>query len=255
MTTTVLNQTIEYDQSARAWGLYGPDAQLIKYHDSHEDALLASLPDDIRQWAETIATKFGPRFRSRVIKGAAIAARDRQEPCIIGNPLERGNTFRITGDQGIVYTVNLPPGQTCSCPDFQEGGAPFFMDFATSQHRRIYCKHILALSCYFAMLVKEADSLWNIAQKTINWKQAWPVGKPWIIWQHKERSASLTRIQSEPDDGPHAPRDDIYLSLSGHNRMLRVASLKYSILTNEPYFEWTANREHYEWWAKRIENG
>ena len=127
MATKILLQHIDYDKSTGAWGRYQQSCHtllhvdLVQYHDSQNDALLAALPQILRDWAVN-----SPGDPGRLIRAGCIAT-DRQaiRPSVYPGQL----TVHSQNGNGS-YTVYTTDSR-CTCLDWRP---------------ERQCKHVLAIA-------------------------------------------------------------------------------------------------------------
>jgi hypothetical protein len=234
MSISILSQTIEFDQSAKAWGCYAEDGELVKYHDTMPQAIRAALPEELAAWS------LRQRDQRRALKAAMLVASgeikpDQEAYGIYSKRYEREEDgFTYTGD----YIINVR-AQTCTCPDFQFTGKP--------------CKHLLGATYLFAQYRAEVKrrqaTLWNLAQAAIEAHKHEEIERL-VVWSGPGgREAYISRIQGF--------ENTLYLFVSGHPHGLAIARLRYPALQagKRPLFrwDWTCKEEHYKWWVEKLQ--
>jgi hypothetical protein len=244
MATTIVDQVIEYDNSARAWAQLRTDdsmVELIKYHDSEQDAIYAALPADLQDWVDT--RRLDGDGGARALRAAAIIANgqikpDSQAYGIYHVPYRREqNGMTYEG----AHIVNAR-ARTCTCED--------------RRYRSAWCKHLLAARYLFEQWQAEhmprRPTLWDLARATFDERQeerdAWPENEPTVIWQDASgtRQVTLTRI-----------KDYLYLSISGYGRPLPIAHLhRYHVVLDPAQateWTWTLKKWEYQGWVEAIQ--
>lgn len=229
MATQILDQTIEYDKVAGAWGRYSCAGELVHYHDSEMQAIGAALPASMAGW---VAHYAGTALDARAVKAARIVAENR----IQANPNHAG-CWLVTGDTGNVYSVHVG-SLACDCED--------------KRHGQRWCKHLLAAH-YVEREHRQAGatpgSLWDLAQAAVSEHQHEECNEKMEIWRDAagQRSAYLA---------PMSEGHYLYLYLSGHAAGLRVAAQHYMPLPasngNTARWDWTCRREDYKNWTASI---
>ena len=215
MATTIVDQIIEYDNSAQAWAQMqraGLAVDLVKYHDSEEAAILAALPDDLREWVQTHSGSNGaPAINERYLRAACYLVEGRIKP----DPQAFG-IYHARGDSG-AYVINCST-RACTCPDRQASN---------------YCKHLIGANRLFnAYLAENSSTLYALALQMLSEKSAWLEHERIQLWAsgRGDRYAML-----------YCLRDYIYLHVSGHRAELRLAQVtKHSLIMVADYYAYLA---------------
>jgi hypothetical protein len=235
MSINILDQVIEYDKSARAWGHFDANGGLIHYHDTMPQAIRAAIPEELAAWS------LRQRDQRRALKAAMLVASgeikpDQEAYWIYSKRYEREeNGFTYTGD----YIINVRAG-TCTCPDFQFTGKA--------------CKHLLGATYLFqqyrAEVKRRQATLWNLAQAAIEEHKHEEIERL-VIWSGPGgREAYITPIAGF--------ENHLYLFVSGYAHGLKVATRRYPALQlykDSPlfYWGWSCNEEHYNWWTEKLQ--
>jgi hypothetical protein len=261
--TPILAQVFEYDKSAKAWGRYDGDGNLLHYHDTLAQAVRAALPPELAEWAA------GQPDQKRGLAAAQLIAQGavRPDPEAAGVYAQSYCRDGYTGD----YTINVPAG-TCTCPDFNI--------------RQKACKHLLAATWLFAEYKRKLDalcaeairtelcedgvlrlkyapapatlSLWDLARQTIAEHAHTDPWTPITIWASADgtRTAEITHAQTDTTASRgEGFADALYLSLSGHALQLRLAIIHYDILgLNGDDWRWICTAAQYKAWVADIRN-
>lgn len=239
MATTIVDQTIEYDNSARAWAQMRQDGmavELVRYHDSEEDAVYAALPADLQAWVDT--RRLDGDGGARALRAAALIANEQIKPDpqaygIYYVPFEREeNGMRYQGQH--IIDVRR---KTCTCED--------------RRYRSAWCKHILAARHLFeqwqAKHMSRRPTLRDLARATIEEHQHDEDWETQIIW----KSADGTRYASIVQGGSGKPEDPLFLLVSGHAAAVMIGRIDYDPW---PEMRWVFidNLKSYEEWCKEI---
>jgi hypothetical protein len=234
MSITILDQVIEYDQSAKAWGHFDAGGGLIHYHDTMPQAIRAALPEELAAWS------LRQRDQRRALKAAMLVVNgeikpDQEAYWIYSKRYEREeNGFTYTG----YYTIDVRAA-TCTCPDFQFTGKP--------------CKHLLGATYLFqqyrAEVKRRQTTLWNLAQAAIAEHKHEEIERL-VIWQGPGgREAYISKIKGYDHT--------LYLFVSGHPHGLKVASLHYTRLPTPTgdviRWDWSCCEEEYKWWVEKLQ--
>ncbi len=235
MSTTILDQVVEYDKMAGAWGRYSFEGELVHYHDSEIQAVAAALPASMASWVEHYA---GTKLDTRAVKAARIVAENR----ITANPNHAG-FWLVQGDSGSTYSVHVG-SLACDCED--------------KRHGQRWCKHLLA-AYYVERQHSQAKgshsgaqpqpgSLWDLAQAAVEVHKHEECEEKMEIWRSSDgqRSAYLA---------PMCEGAYLYLYLSGHAAGLRVAAQHYMALPVDgsvTRWDWTARKDEYKNWTSSI---
>jgi hypothetical protein len=239
MATAIIDQVIVYDNKAGAWAQMHKDGQtldLIRYHDTERDGILAALPEDLRQWVESHTGEPGRVLRAAQLLAENEATFGRIEPIYdaVGAYTFHGPTKHIANAKH----------NRCSCEDFR--------------YKRQTCKHLYAAKrLYTAFKRKTATtSLWDLAQAAVEEHKHDAELEYLIIWEDatQTRNAALVRGQADTYAGERMQHAQtwLYLYLSGHTQSLLVATLRYGILTNEPRWDWTCRLDEYKAWVREM---
>jgi hypothetical protein len=248
-TKPIVAQTFNYDKSAKAWGRYDGEGELIHYHDTLPDAIRAALPPELAEWAA------GQGDQKRGLAAAQLIANGevRPDPEAYGM---YGKSYRRV-ENGVTYAgeyfINVLD-HTCTCPDFQIRQKP--------------CKHLLAAGWLFAEYKRKLDTLCAETRRTERSAVSGPPSTvslldlaraavaehkhddPWItlvIWQSNGRSAEIRQgVFGKPDD-------PLWLHLSGHAAALMVARLNYD-LWPEARWHFIDDPAAYATWVAKIRN-
>jgi hypothetical protein len=230
MTVHILDQVVEYDKTAGAWGRYSFDGELVHYHDSQDDATMAALPEELQGWVKIQADQ------GRALRAAALIANGE----IVADREAYGIYSRKYQHDGYTghYVIDAKRG-TCTCPDFE--------------HHRLMCKHIMAARYLFDQWKRanlaQPICLWDLAQAAIE--------------QHKhEECAEKMEIWRSPDGQRSAyvaPVGEIYLYLflSGHTTGLLIAAQHHQALPENgsvTRWDWIARQAAYKHWVAAIRN-
>ena len=239
MTTKIINQIVEYDNSARAWGRFEqPDGSmavdLVKYYDDKNSAILAALPADLRQW---VSEHDGEP--ARVLRAAVLLAEERVTPYAEGDP----GVYDIRGPQSHTCNVTIP---WCSCEDWRY-----------KSRKTGACKHLYAAQKLFAEFKADcyppAPSLWDLARSAIEEHENDADLDGLVIWRDASdtRHATLVQVKSDPYAGSRMAYGTwLYLEVSGHPNGLPVATLRRCILTDAPRWEFDCRETEYKEWVR-----
>jgi hypothetical protein len=236
MSTVILSQVIEYDQSAKSWGRFDANGGLIHYHDTMPQAVRAALPEELAAWS------LRQKDQRRGLKAAMLVASGEIKPDQEAYGIyskayrreEKGMTY--TGE----YVINVR-AQTCTCPDFQYTGKA--------------CKHLLGATYLFqqyrAEVKRHQTSLWNLAQAAIEEHKHEEI-EHLVIWSGPGgREAYISKIKGYDNT--------LYLFVSGHRHGLACATRRYPPLQmykDDPlfYWGWSCKEESYKWWTEKLQN-
>ncbi len=235
MSIAILNQVVEYDKSAKAWGRFDEAGDLIHYHDTMPQAIRAALPEELAAWS------LRQRDQRRALKAAMLVASGEIKPDQVAHGIyskayrREDNGFTYAGE----YVINVR-AQTCTCPDFQFTGKA--------------CKHLLGASYLFAQYRAEVKrrqaTLWNLAQAAIEEHKHEEI-EHLVIWSGPGgREAYIAPIKSF--------ENRLYLFVSGHPHGLACATRRYPALQvrkDSPlfYWSWSCKEEHYKWWVEKLQ--
>ena len=244
MATKIIDQVIEYDNSAKAWARFEPSpsmaADLVKYYDDKNEAIKAALPGDLREWVEAHTGEPG-----RVLRAAVLLAEERVKPCAECDP---GVYSSYDND----CNVTIP---WCSCEDWR-----WTKYSAKKAGQR--CKHLYAAEKLYSEFRAEyyppAPSLWDLARSAIEENQYNTKLNGTIIWRDASdtRHAWLQQVQSDPYAGERMAHGTwLYLEVSGHPASLPVATLHYGLLTDAPRWEFDCRETEYKEWVRELRGG
>lgn len=234
MSTSILSQIIEYDKSAKAWGRYAEDGELLHHHDTMPQAVRAALPEELAAWSLRQADQ-RRALRAAMLVASGEIKPDQEAYGIYSKRYEREeNGFTYTG----YYTINVRAG-TCTCPDFQFTHKP--------------CKHLLGASYLFqqyrAEVKRREATLWNLAQAAIEAHKYEEIERL-VIWSGPGgREAYISPIKSF--------ENTLYLFVSGHPHGLCVATRHYTRLPTPTgdviRWDWSCREEWYKWWIEKLQ--
>ena len=173
MSIKILHQIVNYDKSAQAWGLYRLDQifqmKLIRHFDTQANAILAALPQILRDWVANV-----PGDPGRLTRACCIAV-DRQAIKRNGHPGQM--TVHSQNGNGS-YTVNTTDSH-CTCPDW-------------CPDRQ--CKHVLAIA---------ARDVLDTVTISLTLNQTVTGGRTRNIMIHDSKIVAV----QEANEPPHKPRN------------------------------------------------
>ena len=236
MAIQILSQIIEYDKSARAWAQIrreGMRADLVRYHNSKAEAILAALPADLRTWAKD-TTRRHPRLGKRPLKAAVIIATGRVQP----SP-RFAEFYDVLGDSGTTYQVS-PAARVCSCEDNRRGH---------------YCKHLLAAR-YVERQAGQNPSLWDLAQAAVKEHTLDADLQHLEIWRDATGTRQAALVQRSPNHtAERMPYGHwLHLIISGFPISLRVAEQATHMLDGSSFWRWTCSPREYQEWVHKIQD-